>query len=73
MATQSRAKKATTKAAKGGAKKRSLKLTPTAAAFTIDRRKAQKCLAETGKITLGFKEIGTTRLSELTDAIVTVN
>jgi len=59
-----------------GKKKGAVKVTPTSLVVTLkaaQRRRAQKCLRETGKITLGFREVEVTKLSDLVNAAVIVN
>lgn len=79
MATKSSSKKTTTKkgAAKGASKRRgNVKVTPTSVVFTLNaaqKQQAKKCLAETGRIRLGFKEVSVTKLGGLANAEVTVN
>jgi hypothetical protein len=74
MATKSSSKKA---AAKGASKKRgNVKVTPSSVVFTLNaaqKQQAKKCLAETGQIRLGFKEVAVTKLGGLANAEVTVN
>ena len=43
------------------------------AQITLDVAEAEKCLRENGKITLGLREVGVTRLRDLTNAIITIN
>jgi hypothetical protein len=81
MATKSYSKKTSTKKGttkKGSTKKRkgNLKVTPTSAVFTLNatqKRQAEQCLKETGRITLSVREIATTKLNELTTAVFAVN
>jgi len=37
------------------------------------KKKAEECLKQTGKITMGFKEISVTKLGEMVDADVIIN
>ncbi|MEK6301315.1 MAG: hypothetical protein AABO41_11375 [Acidobacteriota bacterium] len=37
------------------------------------QKRAQQCLKESGKITLGLKELSVTRLGQIVDALVIVN
>jgi hypothetical protein len=65
-------------AAKKRAPKKSGALKVTATGLTIkltaaQKRKAQACIRETGKITLGFQEVESTKLTDLANASVTVN
>ncbi|MDR3632352.1 MAG: hypothetical protein P4L84_00870 [Isosphaeraceae bacterium] len=49
---------------------------PGAIVVTLDaaqQQRAQECLAQTGKITIGFKEVAVTKLGEIVDAEVIVN
>jgi len=82
MATKYSSKKTTAKkgAAKGAAKKGggrgNVKITPSSVAFTLNaeqKQQAKKCLAETGRIRLSFREVSVTKLSGVADAIVIVN
>lgn len=70
------AKKGATSSKATKARKRNVKITSTAVVVSLDgtlKRRAQQCLRDTGKITLGFEEVSSTRLNDLADAIVTVN
>jgi hypothetical protein len=82
MATKSYSKKTTAKkgAAKGAAKKGAargnVKLTSNSVVFTLNaaqKQQAKKCLAETGRIRLSFKEVSATKLGGLANAEVIVN
>lgn len=70
MQKKTTAKKRTPK--KSGA----LKVTVKGLTLTLNaaqKRKAQACLRETGKITLGFQEVASTKLTDLANASVIVN
>lgn len=84
MAEESTPKKPRTKTAKPRTAKKAarksgkkqVKVTPTSLVITLDaaqKRKAQKCLRETGRITLGFQEVEVTKLGDLVNAAVIVN
>jgi hypothetical protein len=74
---KSAAKKSGAKGASKAASKRgNVKITPSSVVFTLNeaqKRQAKKCLAETGRITMRFKEVGVTRLGGLANAEVIVN
>jgi hypothetical protein len=79
MATKSSTKKTSAKksAAKSASKKRgNVKVTPSSIVFTLNatqKQQAKKCLAETGRIRIGFNEVSITKLGDITNAEVIVN
>lgn len=61
---------------KGKRRKGEVKVTPTSVVFTLkarQRARAEKCLKNTGKITLGFREVEVTKLADLVNSSVIVN
>lgn len=78
MATKTSSKKTAAKAgaAKAAPKRGNVKVTPSSVVFTLNaaqQKQAQKCLAETGRIKLGFKEVSVTKLGDITNGSVIVN
>jgi hypothetical protein len=70
------AKKTAKKTTKRASKKAALKLSAQGLTITLNaaqKRRAQACLRETGKITLGFQEVASTKLGDLVHAEVIVD
>lgn len=78
MATKTTSKKSAAKAGakKAASKRGNVKVNRSSVVFTLNaaqQRQAKKCLAETGRVRLGFKEVSVTKLGDLTNGSVIVN